>query len=93
MTPISPADRSNLSEQAILDTLTRILRDLLLDDSIVLTMTTRREDVRDWDSLAYISFMVGVETEFGIKFGVAEIESFENVGAIVRRTKALLASQ
>jgi acyl carrier protein len=93
VTPISPADRNNLSEQAILETLTRILRDLLLDDSIVLTMTTRRDEVRDWDSLAYISFMVGVETEFGIKFGVAEIESFENVGAIVRRTKALLASQ
>ena len=92
MTPISSADRSKLSEQDILETLTRILRDLLLDDSIVLTMTTRRDDVRDWDSLAYISFMVGVETEFGVKFGVAEIESFENVGAIVRRTKALLAS-
>ena len=92
MTPISPADRSRLSEQDILETLTRILRDLLLNDSIVLTMTTRREDVRDWDSLAYISFMVGVETEFGVKFGVAEIESFENVGAIVRRTKALLVS-
>lgn len=92
MTPISPADRSSLSEQDILETLTRILRDLLLNDSIVLTMTTRRDEVRDWDSLAYISFMVGVETEFGVKFGVAEIESFENVGAIVRRTKALLAS-
>lgn len=92
MTPISPADRSSLSEQDILETLTRILRDLLLDDSIVLTMTTRRDEVRDWDSLAYISFMVGVETEFGVKFGVAEIESFENVGAIVRRTQALLAS-
>jgi len=92
VTPISPADRSKLSEQDILETLTRILRDLLLDDSIVLTMTTRRDDVRDWDSLAYISFMVGVETEFGVKFGVAEIESFENVGAIVRRTRALLAS-
>lgn len=92
MTPISPADRSSLSEQDILEALTRILRDLLLDDSIVLTMTTRRDEVRDWDSLAYISFMVGVETEFGVKFGVSEIESFENVGAIVRRTKALLAS-
>jgi len=92
VTPISPADRSKLSEQDILETLTRILRDLLLDDSIVLTMTTRRDDVRDWDSLAYISFMVGVETEFGVKFGVAEIESFENVGAIVRRTRALLTS-
>src|SRR5437870_766277 len=72
VTHISSADRSRLSEHEILDALTRILRDLLLDDSIVLTMTTRRDEVRDWDSLAYISFMVGVETEFGVKFGVAE---------------------
>jgi acyl carrier protein len=56
-------------------------------------MTTRRDDVRDWDSLAYISFMVGVETEFGVKFGVAEIESFENVGSIVRRMESLLAAK
>jgi acyl carrier protein len=86
------AARNDVSEQEILGAITRILRDLLLDDSIVLTMTTRREEVRDWDSLAYISFIVGVETEFGVKFGVAEIESFENVGAIVRRTKALLTA-
>jgi len=90
--PTLHAARNDVSEQEILGAITRILRDLLLDDSIVLTMTTRREEVRDWDSLAYISFVVGVETEFGVKFGVAEIESFENVGAIVRRTKALLSA-
>jgi acyl carrier protein len=90
--PTLLADRSRLSEEDILAALTRVLRDLLLDDSIVLTMTTRRDEVRDWDSLVYISFIVGVESEFGVKFGVAEVEAFENVGAIVRRTKALLAS-
>jgi acyl carrier protein len=90
--PPLPAEQNELSDQAILDALTRVLRDLLLDDSIVLTMTTRRDDVRDWDSLAYISFMVGVEAEFGVKFGVAEVESFENVGAIVRRTRALVSA-
>jgi acyl carrier protein len=88
--PTFSADRNSLSEEAILESFTRILRDLLLDDAIVLSMTTRRDDVREWDSLAYISFIVGVETEFNVKFGVAEIESFENVGAIVRKTKALL---
>jgi acyl carrier protein len=77
----------------VLDACTRILRDLLLDDSIVLTMATRRDEVANWDSLVYISFMVAVETTFGVKFGVAEIESFENVGAIVRRTRALIPSR
>lgn len=54
-------------------------------------METRRDEVANWDSFAYISFIVAVETEFGIKFGVAEVESFQNVGAIVQRIDAILA--
>lgn len=82
-----------MTDQDVLDACTRILRDLLLDESIVLTMATRRDEVANWDSLVYISFMVAVETKYGVKFGVAEIESFENVGAIVRRTRALVPSR
>ena len=81
-----------MTEADILATLTRILRDLLGNDGIVLDMTTKRGDVPDWDSFAYVSFIVGVEIEFGISFGVAEVESFADVGAIVRRIQALLPS-
>ena len=79
-----------MTDQEILNAFTRILRDLLLDDSIVLSMETRRQDVPNWDSLNYINFMVTVEIEFGVKFKVADIESFENVGAIIAETKAVL---
>ena len=79
-----------MTDQEILSTFTRILRDLLLDDSIVLSMGTRREDIPRWDSFNYINFMVAVEIEFGVKFKVADIELFENVGAIVAETKAIL---
>ena len=79
-----------MTDQEILSTFTRILRDLLLDNSIVLSMGTRREDIPRWDSFNYINFMVAVEIEFGVKFKVAAIESFENVGAIVAETKAIL---
>jgi acyl carrier protein len=79
-----------MTEEDILDVLNRVLRDLLSDDSIVLKLETKRDDVANWDSFAYISFIVGVEAELGVRFGIAEIESFENVGAIVRRVKALL---
>jgi len=81
-----------MTDQDILAGCTEILRDLLADDSIVLTMTTRREQVRNWDSLAYVNFIVSVETRFGVSFGVAEVESFEDVGAVVRRTQELLAA-
>lgn len=78
-----------MTEPEILAALTRILRDLLADDSIDLSMDTRRDQVPGWDSMAYVSFMVAVEMEFGVKFGVAEVESFGNVGAIVRRIGSL----
>lgn len=78
-----------MNTETILSELTTILRDLLLDDTIELSMTTIRAEVPGWDSFAYINFMVAVEAKFGIKFGVAEIESFQNVGEIVQRTAEL----
>ena len=81
-----------MTEPEILATFTRILRDLLADDSIGLTMDTTRDEVPNWDSLAYVSFIVAVEMEHKVKFGVAEVESFENVGAIVHRTRELRSS-
>lgn len=79
-----------MTTQEILSAFTRILRDLLLDDSIVLTMGTRREEVPNWDSFNYINFIVAVETEFGVKFKIADIESFADVGAIVTETTKML---
>jgi acyl carrier protein len=82
-----------MTDQDILNRLTQILRDLLSDDSIVLTMDTKRDEVANWDSFAYISFIVAVETEFRVKFSVAEVESFQNVGAIARRISAILLTR
>jgi acyl carrier protein len=81
-----------MTDQEILTKFTRILRDLLLDESIVLTMETQREEVPNWDSFNYINFIVAVEIEFGVKFKVADIESFANVGAIVTETEKMLPS-
>jgi acyl carrier protein len=73
-----------MTDQERLTTLTQILSDLLGDDSVALTMDTVREDVPGWDSFAYINFIVATEVEFGVKFRIADVESFPNVGAIVK---------
>jgi acyl carrier protein len=78
-----------MTDQEILDILSRTLGDLLADDSIRLTMTTRRGDVANWDSFNYINFIAAIEMELGVRFGVADVEAFENVGAIVRRAQTL----
>jgi acyl carrier protein len=80
-----------MTDQEILAKFTGILRSLLLDDSIELTMETEREDVPSWDSFNYINFIVAVEIEFDVKFKVADIESFANVGAIVTELKNMSA--
>lgn len=80
------------ARQETLRSLSNILRALLGDDSINLDMGTRREDVAGWDSFNYVNFIVGVETEFGVKFTVADVESFPNVGAIVEKIEQLSGS-
>ena len=80
-----------MTEEQILDTFTRILRDLLADETIVLSISTTRDDVPGWDSFMYVNFIVSVEMELGVKFGVADVESFVTVGDIVNETRNLLA--
>ena len=78
-----------MTDREILDTLTGILRDLLGDPAIVLTPATTRPEVPRWDSFAYVSFIVAVEVEYGIKFPLADVESFQTVGDIVNTIKKL----
>lgn len=79
-----------MTDQEAVDRLTRILRDLLGNDAIVLTMDTTRAEVPNWDSFGYVSFIAIVEMELGVKFRVADVESFASVGDIVRRIQSLL---
>ena len=80
-----------MTDQDTLQLFTRLLRGILFDDSVELTMDTRREDVSNWDSFNYINFIVAVETELGVKFKVADIEAFQNVGEIVGQTREMVS--
>ena len=79
-----------MTDQEILATFSRILRDLLDDDSIVLGMETRRSDVPNWDSFGYVTFIAAAEMQLGVKYRIADVESFATVGDIVAQTRALL---
>lgn len=79
-----------MTDQQILATLSRILGDILGDPSVELRPETTRPEVPRWDSFAYVTFIVATEMEFGIKFHLADVESFQTVGDIVTQIKALL---
>jgi acyl carrier protein len=82
-----------MTDQELLDVFTRALRDLLGNDEIVLRMHTTRGEVPDWDSFNYVNFIVVIEAELGIKFRIADVESFATVGDIVLNAKTLLAGK
>lgn len=70
--------------QEITAKLQEIFRDVLDNDSIVLTDTTSAADIEEWDSLANVQLVVEIEGEFGIRFTSAEIPSWKNVGDMAR---------
>ena len=81
-----------MTDEELLGIFSRALGDLLGDESMKLNMNTTRADVPGWDSFSYINFIVAIESELGIKFRIADVESFATVGDIVAGTRALLQS-
>ena len=82
-----------MNDQELLDLFSRTLADILGEDSFSLTSSTRRSDVPNWDSFSYVNFIAAIEMELGVRFSVADVESFENVGAIVARTQLLRSAK
>ena len=80
-----------MTDQDLLAKFTQILRDLLANDAIVLRPETTRNEVPEWDSFSYVNFIVAIEMELGIKFSVADVESFKSVGEIVAKARILMA--
>lgn len=79
-----------MTEQEILGEFSRILNALLGEDSISLQPNTIRGEINGWDSFQYINFIVAIEAQFGVKFGVADVESFKTVGDIAAELQRLV---
>lgn len=64
----------------VLSAVNQVFIDVLDHDDIVLAPTSTAADVEDWDSLTHIELVVAIEKRFGIKFTLAEIQGYHNVG-------------
>ena len=45
------------------------------------------DDVDAWDSLSHINLMIAIELAFDIEFKQSEIQSFSNVGELIKGIK------
>ena len=68
---------------SVLETVQNIIRDVLDEESLVLTMETTSDEIEGWDSLAQINIVATIESELHIKFDLNEITKLRTVGIIV----------
>ncbi len=73
-----------MDHNAILSQLQEIFRDVLDNDSIVLTDATTAKDIEEWDSLAHVQLVVAIQNAFGKKFLSKEMMEWQSVNDIIR---------
>ena len=73
----------------ILERLTNVFQDVFDDDSIVLTENSTADDIEEWDSLNQIKIILACEKEFDIKLNSRDVNTLENVGAMLDHLRKL----
>jgi acyl carrier protein len=79
-----------METEKILSGITKILIEVLDNDSIVLNKETTADDIEEWDSLTHVQLIVAIEKHFDIRFTTTEIQNFRNVGDMCETIKAKL---
>ena len=68
-----------------LEKLQEIFRDVLDDDSIILTPNYSIAENSDWDSVAMVQILLAVESKFAIKFTTDEVANVKTVADILKK--------
>jgi acyl carrier protein len=58
----------------------QVIFDRVFMDEVVVTPELTAADVPEWDSLSHVSLVLAVERDFGVRFGVGEVEATKSVG-------------
>ena len=76
--------RTPRSEADILEELTPIFRRIFDDESLQITSGMTAKDVDGWDSLTHMSLIVAVEDRYKMRFKLADVVKFKNIGDMCR---------
>lgn len=72
-----------MERKEILEKLTEIFRTTFNDSELVLSDEMNAGDVENWDSLTNMLMISEVESQFGIRFKLKELNQLKNVGSII----------
>ncbi len=60
-----------------------IFRDILDDDTLMLTEAFSKDDCADWDSVATVQIVLATEEEFGCRLPTEVVGNLKNVGQLL----------
>lgn len=72
----------------ILSKIQKLLAEIIDNEELVIDESSSPSTVEDWDSLTHFNLIMELQKEFGIKFGAAEIQGWQNVGDIISSISA-----
>jgi acyl carrier protein len=67
----------------LLKEVTKIFKDILDNENVILEENTQATDIDEWDSLTHIQLVVAVEKHFKIRFSSKEIQKWKNIGELL----------
>jgi acyl carrier protein len=70
-----------------------ILEDVLEEDGLAISESTRAQDVPSWDSLNHVRLLVHIEREYDVNFPVDAVERLQNVGELIALVNQLMDQQ
>jgi acyl carrier protein len=81
-------DRSMISMTSFDQRVESVFQEVFENENLAITDSSSAKNVENWDSLAQINIIVGLEEEFGIKFTTDEVASLANVGELKAALRA-----
>ena len=61
-----------------------VFRQVFDDEALMVSPTMRRDEMKDWDSVAHVKLILTLEEEFQIRFSEREISSIETVDDLLK---------
>lgn len=72
-----------MAENDIYEKLSTVLQKMFKDPDLKAKPEMTAKDVKNWDSLNHIRFVIEVERAFGVKFTTSDVSKFKNVAELV----------
>ena len=75
-----------MDDDQILAKLSKVFSDVF-DEEINLSRSTTASDIEEWDSLNQIKIILACEKEFVVRLNARDINSLDNIGAMIDHLK------